>query len=100
MRTIFMNIEDSKTNNSQRFRYCFIEKRNLKNTNKSIALVNLSIYYTQNNTKSAYKNNTFKISHSTWNDKCDLPSRSYFISDIQICVDRIKNLVVFKIKTG
>ena len=30
-----------------------------------------------------YKNNTFKISVPTWNEKFDLPERSYSVSDIQ-----------------
>ena len=33
--------------------------------------------------KSAYNKNKFKISALTWNDKLDLPDRSYSISDIQ-----------------
>ena len=48
-----------------------------------MALVNLSIYYTWKNIKSAYNNNKFKISASTWNDEFDLPVGSYSIADIQ-----------------
>ena len=48
-----------------------------------MALANLSIYYTWKKIKSAYKNNTFKISAPTWNDKFDLPDESYSVSDIQ-----------------
>ena len=48
-----------------------------------MALANLSIYYTWKKIKSAYKNNTFKISAPTWNDKLDLPDESYSVSDIQ-----------------
>ena len=79
-----------------------------------MALANLSIYYTWKNTKSEYKNNKFKISAPT-----DLPDRSYSLSDIQdyfeyiikkhetiadnppvqIYVNKIKNRIVFKIKT-
>ena len=47
METIFMNTENSKTNESNKFIYQFIGKRNLKSpNNKNIGLVNLSIYYT------------------------------------------------------
>ena len=62
----------------------------------------------------------FKISAPTWNDKFDLPDGSYLISDIQdyfdfiirkhetlsenppvqIDVNRIKNRIVFNIKTS
>ena len=44
METIFMNTENSKTNESNKFIYQFTDKRNLKNPNiKNIELVNLSI---------------------------------------------------------
>ena len=45
MVTIFMNTENSKTNESSKFRY-FTDKLNLKNPSKNITLVNLSICYT------------------------------------------------------
>ena len=47
METIFMNTENSKTNESNKFIYQFTEKINLKSPNNTnIGLVNLSIYYT------------------------------------------------------
>ena len=115
-----MNTQNSKTNEPQRFRLLWADKLNLKNPNKSIALCNLSIYYTWKNIKSAYKNNKFKISAPTWNDTFDLPDASYSIADIQdyfefilkkhetltenlpaqIYPNKIKNRIVFKIKTG
>ena len=33
--------------------------------------------------KSSYNNNRFKISAPMWNDKLELPDRSYSVSDIQ-----------------
>ena len=84
MERIFMNTENSKTNESNKFIYQFTNKINLKNpNNKNTGLVNLSIYYTCKNTKSVYKNNKLKISAPTWNDEFDLPDGSYSISDIQ-----------------
>ena len=85
-----------------------------------MVLANLSIYYTWKNIKSEYNNNKFKISTPTWNDKFDLPDGSYSVFDIQdyfeciikkhetiadnppvqIYVNKIKNRIVFKIKTG
>ena len=56
-----MNILNSKTNESNKFIYQFTDKLNLKNSNKNIALANLSIYYTRKNTESEYNNNKFKI---------------------------------------
>ena len=68
MEAIFLNTENSKTNEPHRFRLSLVDKRNLKNLNKNIALGNLSIYFTWKNIKSAYSNNNFKISAPIWND--------------------------------
>ena len=116
-----MNTENSKTNESNKFIYQFTDKLNLKTpNNKNIGLVNLSIYYTWKNIKSAYNKNKSKISAPTWNDEFDLPDGSYSISDIQdyfefiikkhetltenppiqIYPNKIKNRIVFKLKTG
>ena len=121
METIFMNTQKSKTNGSNKFIYQLTDKINLKiPIKKKIRLVNLSIYYTWKNIKSAYNNNKFKISAPTWSDEFDLPDGSYSISDIQdyfefsikkhgtlaenppmqTCPNKIKNRIVFKIKTG
>ena len=114
-----MNTENSKTNEPNKFIYQFTDKLNVKNQNKNITLINLSIHYTWRNIKSTY-NNKFKISAPTWNDTFDLPYRSYSISDtqdyfefiikkhatltenspVQIYVNRIKNRIAFKIKIG
>ena len=83
METIFTNTENSKSIEPHRFKLDLKDKRNLKNLNKNMALVNLSIYYTWKIIKSEYKNNKFKISAQTWNNTFDLPDGSYSISDIQ-----------------
>ena len=49
METLFMNTLNSKTNESNKFVYQFIDKLSLKNSNKNMALANLSIYYTWKN---------------------------------------------------
>ena len=120
METIFINTENSKTSEPDRFKLDLTDKRNLKNPNKNMALANLSIYYTWKNTKSKYNNNKFKISAPTWNDTFDLPDGSYYIVDIQdyfeliikkhetltenppiqIYPNKIKNRIVFTIKTN
>ena len=41
-----MNTENSKINQPHRFRLSLVDKLNLKNLNKNMALDNLSIYYT------------------------------------------------------
>ena len=85
-----------------------------------MALANLSVYYTCKYIKSEYNNNKFKTSSPTWNDTFNLPDGSYSIADIQdyfefiikkhetltenppvqIYPNKIKNRIVFKIKTG
>ena len=115
-----MNTENSKTSEPHRFKLDLIDKLNLKDPKKNMALTNLSIYYTWKNIKSEYNNNKFKISAPTWNDTFDLPDSSYSNEDIrdyfefiikkhetltvnrpvQIYVNKIKNRIVFKTKTG
>ena len=46
METFFMNTKNSKTSVPHRFKYGLIDKLDLKNPNKNMALVSLSIYYT------------------------------------------------------
>ena len=119
MEAIFKNTENSKTSEPQKFKLDLTDKLNLKNPNKSMTLANLSIYYTWKNIKSQYNNNKFKISAPIWNDTFDLPHGSYSIADIQDYVEfiikkletltenppvqiypnKIKNRIVFKIKT-
>ena len=115
-----MNAENSKTNEPHKFKLDLADKLILKNPKKNIALVNLSIYYTCKNIKSEYNNNKFKISALAWSETFDLPDGSYTIDDIQdyfefiikkhetltdnpsikIYSNKIKNRIVFKIKTG
>ena len=83
METIFINTENSKTNESNKFIYQFTDKLNLKNPNKNIALVNSGIYYIWRNVKSVYNNNKFKISAPTWNETFDLFDGSYSIVNVQ-----------------
>ena len=120
METIFMNTENSKTNEPHRFKLDLTDKLNLKNPNKNMALANLSIYYTWKNIKSEYSNNKFKISAAIWNDTFDLLDGSYSILDIQdyfefiikkhvtltknspvqIYPNKIKNRIAFQNKNG
>ena len=115
-----MNSKNSKTSEPYKFKYDLIDKLDLRNPNKNMALANLSIYCTWKNVKSTYNNNKFKISAPTWNETFDLPDGSYNISEIQdyieyiikkhetigenapilIYVNTINNRIVFKIKNG
>ena len=120
METFFMKTKNSKTNEPNRFKCDLIDKLDLRNPNKNMALGNLSIYYAWKNVKSTYNNNKFKISVPTWNETFDLPDGSYNISEIQdyieyiikkhetigenapilIYAHTINNRIVFKIKSG
>ena len=120
METFFMNSKNSKTSEPYKFKYDLIDKIDLRNPNKNMAVANLSIYYTWKNVKSTYNNNKFKISAPTWNETFELPDGSCNISEIQdyieyiikkhetigenasilIYANTINNRIVFKIKSG
>ena len=59
------------------------DKLDLRRGQKTVALSNLSIYYTWKNVKSSYNNDKFKISAPTWREEFELPDGSYSVSDIQ-----------------
>ena len=120
METFFMNTKNSKNSEPHRLKYNLINKLDLKNRNKNMALANLSIYCTWKNVKSIYKNSKFKISAPNWNKTFDFPDGSYNIPAIQnyieciikkhetitdtapilIYANNVINRIVFKIKTG
>ena len=115
-----MNTKNGKTNESNRVKLYFTDKLDLRG-NKTIALANLSIYYTWQNVKSEYKNNKFKLNGPTWSESFDLNDGSYTKTNIQdyilyiikkhktittneespilIYPNKIKYRIVFKIKT-
>ena len=115
--TIFMSSENSKTSKSYILVLKLTNELDLRIGEKTVALSNLSIYYTWRNIKSSYNNNKFKISTPTWNDKFELPDGLYSVSDcfeyilkkqreyidepsVQICVNKIENRITLKIKNG
>ena len=62
MDTRFINSENNKTYEPHVLILNLTDKLNLRRGEKSIALSNLSIYYTWKNIKRSYNNNKFKIS--------------------------------------
>ena len=120
MDTIFMNSENSKTSEHNVLVLKLTDKSDLRRDQKTIALSNLSIYYTWKNVKSSCNNNKFKISALTWSEEFKLPDGSYSVSDIQdyfeyilkkhsesvdnpsirMYINRIENRITFKIKNG
>ena len=60
METIFMNTENSKTNELHKFVLKLLPRLDLKSSNKHVAFQKLSIYYAWKNIKEQYKNNKLK----------------------------------------
>ena len=119
MDTIFTNYENSETSDPYRLLLNLTDKRNLKRSDKYVALSNLSIYYSWKIIKKSYKNNKFKILAPTSNEEFELPDGSYSVSDIEDYfeyiikkhetvienpsirkyINKIENRIIFKIKT-
>ena len=120
MDTISMNSENSKTSEYHVLLLKLTDKFDLRRDQKTVALSNLSIYYTWKNVKSSYNNNKFKISAPTWSEEFELPDGSYSVSYIQdyfeyilkkrgesvdnpsirMYINRIENRITLKIKNG
>ena len=115
-----MNSENSRTSKYHVLVLKLTGKLDLRRGQKTVALSNLNIYYTWKNTRSSYNNNKFKISAPTWSKEFELLDGSYSISGIQdyfeyvlkkhsesvdnpsirIYLNKIKNRITFKIKSG
>ena len=92
-----MNPENGKTPDPYRLLLNLTDKINFKRSDKYVALLNLSIYYTWENITKLYKNNKFKISAPTRNDKFELPDGSYSVSDNQDYFEYIKKNMAEKL---
>ena len=64
-----MNSKNTATSVPHRLLLNFAHKISLKGSDKFIASSNHNIYYTLKNRMKSFKNNTFKISASTWNEE-------------------------------
>ena len=82
MEAIFMNMENSKTNEPHKFIFNLPLILDLRASNKHVALQNLSTDYTWKNIRKQYKNNKLKTTSRTWNDEFESRDRSYSVSDI------------------
>ena len=120
MDTIFMNSENSRTSEYHVLTLKLTNKLDLRRGQKTVALSNLSIFYTWKNIMSSYNNNKFKISAPTWSEEFELPDGSCSVSDIQdyfeyilkkqsesvnnpsvrIYVNKTENRITFKILSG
>ena len=119
MDTIFINSENSKTSEYHVLVLKLTDKLDLRRGQKTVALSNLSIYYTWKNVKRSY-NNKYKVFAPTWSEEFQLPDGSYSVSDIQdyfeyilkkhsesvdnpsirMYINKIENRITFKIKNG
>ena len=78
MDTIFMNSENSITSEHNVLVLKLTDKLDLRRGQKTIALSNLSIYYTWKNVKRSYNNNNLKYLH-----QYGVKSLSYQMDHIQ-----------------
>ena len=115
-----MNSGNGTISDTHRLLYNLSDKIDLRMSDKYVPLSNCSIYYSQKNIKKSYKNNKFKLSAPTWNEKFKLRDVSYSVSDVQyyfqyiikkhekeadnlpvrIDLKKIENRITFKIKAG
>ena len=105
MDTIFMNSENGKTSEHNVLVLKLTDKLDLRRGQKTVALSNLSIYYTWKNVNSSYNNNKFKISAlSDIQDYFEYILKKHCESvdnpSIRIYINRIENRITFKIKSG
>ena len=118
METIFKSTKISKTSESNNLFMNLLTSFNLKNPNKNIALANLSVYYNtpKNNLHITTINLKYLLQLGMMNliylmDHAISDIQNYFeyiikkhetIADnpVQIYINKIKNRIVFKIKTG
>ena len=77
MAMIFMNTENSKTNEPHKCALNLSQRLDLRSSNKHVALQNLFICYTSKNIRQQCKNDKLKIIAPTWNDQFELPDGSY-----------------------
>ena len=75
----FMISRNSKTSDTHRLLLNLLDKINLKNRDKYVALSNVRIYYTWENIKKSRKNKKFKLPTATWNEEFELTGRLFSV---------------------
>ena len=83
MYTVFIDFGNDKSFETLTLKVNLTDKLNSTISEKSIALSNFSIYYTQKIIKSSYSNNAFKVVVKSSNDKFGFPDQPCFLSGIQ-----------------
>ena len=78
-----MSTENIKTNEAHKFKLTLGDKIDIKNPERDVTLLDLSIYYPLRNIKSVYSNNKFVVSAPKSNYEFELPNESYSTENIQ-----------------
>ena len=89
MKTIFMNTENSKTDEPHKFVLNLSQRLDLRSLDKYVAYENLSVYSLWKNIRKQYPNHKLQIIAPTWNDEFELPDGSYSLLDIQDYIEYI-----------
>ena len=79
MKTVFMNTENSKMNDSHKFVLNLSQRLDLRSSNKHVALQNISIYYTWKNIRKQYRKKKIKRIALKQIDKFELSDRFYSV---------------------
>ena len=91
METIFINPENSKTNEPDINLFLTSQKdQTYENQINMLLFKEFFIYYKWKNIRKQYKNNKLKLIAPIWNDEFELPDGSYSVSVIQ---DYIKYII-------
>ena len=103
MDTIFMNSENSRTSEYHVLVLKLTDKLDLRSGQKSVALSNLSMYYTWKNIKGSYNNNNLKylLQHGVKNLNCQTDHIQYQIFKIILSIflkSIVKVLIIHQLK--
>ena len=92
METIFMNMENSKTNEPYKCVLNLSQRLDIRNWDKNVTLQNWAIHYRCKNIRKHYKNNQLKKIVRTWNDEFELPNGLFCFRYLDISNISLKNM--------
>ena len=79
MEKIFMNTENNKMSQPNKFVFNLSQILDFRNSTKYVVLQNLSIYCTCKNLRQQYQTNKLKIITPIWNGEVELTDGSYSV---------------------
>ena len=77
---MFLNMKNSKTNESYKFVVNLTQRLDVRSSNKHVALQNVSIHYMWKNLRKQLKNNKLKIIAPAWNNEFEMPDDFYSVA--------------------